>query len=441
MNKKLIIKLNDFGGLQTSPENVKLNKIQSSISPLNFIKLLNVAENKVNPRNAKNNRITKDIQETLEFNPQLLLFKSKGLLLATQSCKILERSRVELSFENAEFEGIMDGGHNTLAIASFLIDKLYENVVIKSWEDCKKFWNENYDEILDQFKLHQESLCFSIPIEIIFPNSDEGAIDEYYEYLSEICSARNNNVQLGEASKGNHKGYYDSLKDILEPKGFKVIWKAGSSGNIKAEDVISLATIPLIFLKNNSLLPKDIKSLNKISVYSQKSKCVDFFNSLMAHQEITYEEKGRYILNDDYIESALSLTEDILRFFDKMYIAFPDLYNKTSPGRFRGIKAVNNDIEGKVPFHTTDSKASCQYPFGFFIPLVAGLTELMRVDEESNKVDWIINPNELDLADLDLTQYVNIIKLANFDPQKIGKGEVFYNDAETVFKKIALEVA
>ncbi len=37
---------------------------------------------------------------------------------------------------------------------------------------------------------------------------------------------------------------------------------------------------------------------------------------------------------------------------------------------------------------------------------------------------------------LELSQYVNIIKLVNFDPQKIGKDEVFYKEAEATFDKI-----
>ena len=79
-----------------------------------------------------------------------------------------------------------------------------------------------------------------------------------------------------------------------------------------------------------------------------------------------------------------------------------------------------------------------QYSFGFFYPLVSGLTSLMEIDSSTATIGWKINPNEIDLSDLDLTQYVNIIKLVYFDPQKIGKGEVFYTEAETVFNKISL---
>jgi hypothetical protein len=432
----LIIKLNDSNSLQTSPEGVKINKLVSSISPLNFIKLLHKADNKVNPRIANVNRITKSIHETLETSPELMLFKSKGLLIATESCKILERNRVELTFDNQEFEGIMDGGHNTFAIAIYLIKKLFD-VNIKKWDDCKEFWNKNYDEITKRFVERENEFKFSIPIEIVTPNDEEGSVEEYYDNLSEICSARNNNVQLSETAKGNQEGYYDYLKETLNLK-FDVIWKTGDSGKIKSEDIIRLSTIHIFFLKDNELLPKEIKNLNKISIYSQKSKCVDFFNTVMDHKEVSLEKNGRHILKNKYVESALALTEDILRFFDKMYIEFPNLYHAASPGKFGRIGAVNNKVEGRVPFYTTERNADYQYPFGFFIPLIVGLTQLMEVDEENQRVIWSVNPNDLDLSTLDLTQYVNIIKLVNYDPQKIGKGEVFYNDAETVFNKIAL---
>jgi hypothetical protein len=60
----------------------------------------------------------------------------------------------------------------------------------------------------------------------------------------------------------------------------------------------------------------------------------------------------------------------------------------------------------------------------------------MEIDQANQIVKWRVNPNEMNLQKLDLTQYVNIIKLVNFDPQKIGKGEVFYKEAEVAFSKI-----
>lgn len=431
--KNLIIRLNDSTGLQKSPEGVKINKLSSSISPVNFIKLLREADNKVNPRIAKVGTITKSIHETLENSPELMFFKSKGLLIATEVCKILDRNRVEVSFNDIEHEGIMDGGHNTFAIAIFLVEKLF-NKKIKTWDECKLFWQENYDDIIQRFDERKDEFQFSIPVEIVTPTDDDGALEEYYDNISEICAARNNNVQLSEATKGNQVGFYDYLKELLDPN-FEIIWKAGESGKIKSEDVISLATIPLIFLKTEGKLPDSIKGLNKISIYSQKSKCVDFFNSVLESSDVSDLKNGKHILKDEYVKSAISLTEDILKFFDKMYAEFPNLYHGASPGKFGRITAVNM-AKSKGPFYTTDEFSSYQYPFGFFIPLIAGLTQLMILDEETETVTWKINPMALDLSKLDLSQYVNIIKLVNFDPQKIGKGEVFYKEAETVFDKV-----
>jgi hypothetical protein len=235
----IIIKLEHSNLLQHSREGVKIQKIVSSISPLTFIKLLFKADTKVNPRTATVNPITKSIYETLDKSPELFWYKTKGILLSTEECEILDRGRVRISLDNADYEGIMDGGHNTFAIARFIIDKLY-GISFKTWDECKKFWDENYDNVLERFEQVKEQFKFSIPIEILSPSDEIGALDEFYDYISEICSARNNNVQLRETAKGNQVGYYEYLKDKLYD--YKIIWKTGSIGKIKAEDVISLAT-------------------------------------------------------------------------------------------------------------------------------------------------------------------------------------------------------
>jgi hypothetical protein len=429
----IIIKLDHSNSIQTSNEGCKIQKIVSSISPSAFIKLLKVADNKVNPRIATVNKITKNIHETLEVSPELFWFKSKGILIATESCEILDRNRVRISLGNLDYEGIMDGGHNTFAIATYMIEKLFGKK-IKTWGDCKQYWDENYEELISSFESNQELFRFSIPIEIITPTNEDGAVEEFYDCISEICSARNNNVQLKETTKGNQVGFYDYLKESLDNR-FSIIWKAGDEGKIKSEDVISLSSLGLIFLKEKGLLPEDIKSLSKISVYSQKGKCVDFFNDVMSNPRICSEEKGKYILNSNAVKSVLDLTGDILQFFDRLYLNFPNLYHSAAPGKFGRISSVEKR-NAPVPYGTTDDASDYHYSFGFFYPLICGLTSLMEYDERNEKVVWKMNPNRLDLSTLDLSQYVELIKVVNFDPQKIGKGIVFYNEAESVFKKL-----
>lgn len=432
--KDIILKLEHSNSVQASLQGCKIQKVVSTISPLSFIKLLNVADNKVNPRIATVNKITKSIHETLEVSPELFWFKSKGILISTETFELLDRNRVKISLSNVDYEGIMDGGHNTFAIATFIVEKLFDKK-LKSWEETKEFWNENYDDLLKKFEESKDLFEFSVPVEIITPTDEDGAIEEFYDYISEICSARNNNVQLKETAKGNQVGYYDYLKSSLDDK-YSIIWKTGDAGGIKSEDVISLSSLGLIFLKENDLLPKDLKNLNKISIYSQKGKCVDFFNDVLSHPDISTDEKGKYILTSKRVQSVLDLTDDILHFFDRLYIEFPNLYHQAAPGKFGRISSVDHKKKGKAPFNTTLKLSDYQYSYGFFYPLMCGLTSLMKYDDRNDEVYWKTNPKNLDLSILDLAQYVELIKIVNFDPQKIGKGVVFYNESESIFDKL-----
>lgn len=427
----IIIKLEHSNLLQHSREGVKIQKIVSSISPSTFVKLLFKADIKVNPRTATVNPITKSIYETLDKSPELFWYKTKGILLSTEECEILDRGRVRLSLDNVDYEGIMDGGHNTFAIARFIIDKLFD-ISFKTWDECKKFWNENYDNISERFEQVKERFKFSIPIEILSPSHETGALDEFYDYISEICSARNNNVQLRETAKGNQVGYYEYLKKKLV--AYEIIWKTGSSGKIKAEDVISLATLPLLFLQDKGLLPQDIKTLNKISVYSQKSKCVDYFNEVLAHSDVSEGEKGKYILKNEIVKSALDLVEDIIKFYDRLYLEFPNLY-VTGHGKFGRIGEVKTKDTDTL-FGTSEERCKYQYPHGYFYPLLCGLTNLMRYDEREQKVMWKVNPMMLNFEQLDFSQYIALIKMLNYDPQKVGKTQPMYREAENIFDKV-----
>ena len=201
--KPLTIKLEHGNNAQKSNEGIKIQRISSSISPYNFIRLLGVADNKINPRSARENGITSDIRETLDVSNNLFWLMSKGILIATENCKILDRGRVSIT-TYGEREGIMDGGHNALAIAQFLILNLFpENKMFKTWADCKSFWLNNENEIIKRFNEAggNDAFRFSIPVEIIFPGDEDGALDEYYDTISQICTARNTNVQLKQATQ------------------------------------------------------------------------------------------------------------------------------------------------------------------------------------------------------------------------------------------------
>ena len=191
IEKTITITLTNGNEPNYSNEGKMVMRMNSSISPKTAVEMIRVIDNKINPREAKSGPITKAIFKTLEEEPELFWLKSKGVVLATTKCEIVpEPNKVLLSFENPEYEGIMDGGHNFLSIANFITTKLL-NTPLKTWKDCKTLWDSNYDEIMSAVETELSKpdniLNFSIPVEIIAPTDEEGAIDDYYKIIGGVC--------------------------------------------------------------------------------------------------------------------------------------------------------------------------------------------------------------------------------------------------------------
>lgn len=439
-NNSLIIKLEHGNNAQKSNEGIKIQRISSSISPYHFVRLVGIADNQINPRAARENGITSDIRETLTYSPNIFWLKSKGILLATENCKLLDRGRISLTLDG-DREGIMDGGHNALAIAQYIILELFpDRKIMKSWQEYKDFWRDNEKEIVKRFNEvgGNDHFQFSIPVEIIFPGEEDGALDEYYEMISQICTGRNTNVQLKQATQDNQVGIYETLKDNLSCAD-NVVWKSGQAGDIKVEDVVSIADIPLIFLQEKGRLPKNIKTLNAVSVYSQKSKCVDFYGDVLKHSAISTKVEDKYELNDSLVRSALAMIDDLVKAYDKMYLAFPDIHNSNA-GKFGRINAVDQKETKsiKVPFLTTNQKTDYKYSAGFFLPLLCGVRSLMYIDETTNTLKWKKNPADptMDFHDLKCAKYIEMVKFLQYDPLKVGKASMMYLEGLDVFAGI-----
>lgn len=450
----ITIKLEQSNVPQFSKESVKIKRITSSISPSNFIRLLRYANNAINPRNAIINKIVYAIQETLEHDPELFWFKSKGLVIATKHCSVLERNRVKISLYNPECaddllkrqEGIMDGGHNAFAIAFYIANKLFDDLKKwKKWDDCKQFWTSKYDEILERFDEmggdQAEAFRFSIPVEIISP-ADENDAAEYCDAISEICNARNNNAQLGQSAKDNQEGCYDYLKSILPADKYSIIWKPGQQeGNIHVEDVVSMAVIPLIFLQNIGRLDPGIGTLSKVSIYSQKNQCVKFFSKVVSNPKYSDKPKGsgKYILKSGLIKSAFNMTEDIMKFFDLLYEKFPDMYNAAGGcfGRITDVKIKQN----KNFLFKTRADAQYRYSYGFFYPLLCGITELMEYNKKTDTVNWKVNPASQDfkLEELDIKLFTGFFAMSQYNPNVIGKSASFYDAASVAYQSYMLK--
>lgn len=106
-----------------------IKKVVGLMSPKSLIQIIDTLDLDANPRNSRLGSVTDAIQASIradELSPaqKLFPFKSKGILLASSSYEPLERGRYRLSFTpHDEVEGILDGGHNTLAIGSYILSE------------------------------------------------------------------------------------------------------------------------------------------------------------------------------------------------------------------------------------------------------------------------------------------------------------------------------
>jgi hypothetical protein len=442
---KVIIKFEQV----SDQSNETIRRIIGFVKAKYIIDLIDAADLNANPRSSKVGNVTDAIIESIEKTKDIFPFKTKGILLATSKPpKDLERKRYELEFKDDEIEGILDGGHNTLAIAIHILNKATDNDRairrIKKWTDLKEVWSQYKDKVADI----RHELDFLVPIEILVPaDSSEEVLEQFRQSILDICAARNNNVQLLVDTKANQAGHYDYIKNVLDSKiADDVIWKTNESGRIPVRDIVALAWIPLSMID----LPNGVGKITPVQLYSSKTKCMQAFVKLMEHDDVSNQASGKYELKNTTISSALALLEDLPKLCDKIYELLPEVYNQAG-GKFGRISAVKmydpkkykEDPKGGhlrkrplTPFYAEEVTYKC--PEGFFTPLVYALSAL--IEEKDGILGWKVDPYKFLQQNL-LTvvqQYKGVLDLSQWDPQKVGKSTVSYTMAKQQFEHCLL---
>jgi hypothetical protein len=268
-----------------------------------------------------------------------------------------------------------------------------------------------------------------MPVEVIFPSDDAGGYEYFQDKVLAINAARNNNAELTQATKANKMGFYEEIKGSLDKDLIDhVEWKANSGGRIKAQDLVSLALIPLSKL-NHLKAPKRI-SQSPAVLFSSKGQCIQIYNDLMDENGVVKEVKGTIVaVVDPKVKSALSLMADMPGLFDLIYERLPEAYNAAG-GRFGKIDSVKI---GK--FKTRFYRRPCGYSYGegYIYPLLYGLTAIMKV--EGNEVRWSTDPGQFIKAHFNgiMKSFYSMITGQNFDPAKVGKAAGAYNLAVDLF--------
>jgi len=404
-----------------------------------LLQVIDAADLEANPRSAKAGPVTDDILESISETPELFVFKTKGILVGASSYERLQRNRFRLNFENTKIEGILDGGHNTLALGTHILVKAVGDYAIKRkirrWPDFKELWEEHRAEIEalrkigpDDDDYDEGALDFLVPMEVLVPSdldSDE-AMEAFNSSLLSICSARNNNVQLTLETKANKKGFYEDLRASLPPEVAKrTEWKTNDGGEIKARDLIALAWIPLSKIEADY-----VPSFPPQNIYRNKGECAKLFDDLMSDDRVSKPTDGEYTraVHNKAVRSALVMAGKLPALYDKIYEDFPTAYNQNG-GKFGNITVVKmaTNMRTKPTSYFGNDEVEYSYPDGLIMPLVYGLRALMTTTDDGH-VAWSQDPKKF--LDKHLVAIVRkyrvILDAFRFDPQKVGKNEGSY---------------
>ena len=451
----VIIKF-DFSAEQTVGE---ITKVVGLVKAKFLIPVIDILDLEANPRSSATGPVTTAIQDSIETDSATFPFKTKGILLASSQYERLERGRIKIAPHNLQIEGILDGGHNTLAIGLYILKSALQHKGLslsrstKNWDKFKEEWEANrdtIDEYLDALKNDPsiDNLDFYVPVELLIPRDTENlaCVEAFRNDLLEICSARNNNVQLPVSDKANQLGYFNTLKDLMDAHNpalsDRIEWKSNEGGEIKAQDIVALAWIPL-----NLITPvkeangRTVEPVLPQNIYRGKGSCLKQFEKLMSSPEVTIATAADYKreLTNPEVESAFRIAVELPELYDYIYEVFPSLYNTAggSYGRITAVKKLNEKRkEKKTPF--TKVEVETVSPDGFIVPLVYGLQALMekRVVNGHNEIRWKQPPmiflhNNLEKI---VKRYCGIISTCDYDPQKIGKNAFSYEQALDAFK-------
>ena len=440
-----------------------------------------------NPRSAARGPITAGIIQSLGQTPETFPFRSKGILLGASQYRSNGDERWHFKFEEDTGDGLLDGGHTLLGIGMHLLDQIPDETglkipQVKDWPSFARVWEENRHRI----EVTAPAWDFHVPVEVIIPSksNDADALTRFRNEIFDICAARNNNKQLSVWTQSNQRGVYDGIRDTIDERVSKnVIWRENAGGIIPAQNIISLAWIPLnLLLKQGILMPESEsvtlpKPVGPAAIYSSRGMTLrrmqQLSDSLLGDWREDENKSGvpdaRRALTNKHVHNAFGILRDLLWLHDLIYLMFPSTYNDVG-GRFgtlHNAERVNSDSElsknqrkkwatpfFKFPSYDFDdpydvflnyvendkiapSKSRFKYSEAYILPLTYGLQSLMGIDKKGIIV-WAVDNPAVFLKDnfkKIVRDYKEVMFLQGKDTQSVGKNASNYTQAAMFFER------
>lgn len=300
----------------------------------------------VNPREQNlKSKPAKAMRKTLnEDDRDIFHFLNRGISISASSCSVKNiKDKKEVTIELIELNehGIFDGGH------TFKVIK----------------------EAIKKAEIYGEK---HVMLEVFTGVED---------ILFDLARSRNTSTQVKEKSLANLEGKFDFVKDALKNEVFfsNIAWVENDKGNISINYIIQILTA---FNKN-----LNHKSMPR--TYSGSGSC-----------ETSYiREFDRNIDNNqknNIFYKLIPLYSDIFKLVDHIQVSFPSIYNKhgydAERGNFGGLKGiVYKQDYFELLFTANNKKTSYKIPNAMFFPILAGMRQIYKEDEDG-MFKWIINP-------------------------------------------------
>lgn len=433
-----------------------ITRISGFVRARHFIAIIDSLDLEANPRAARVGRVTNAIIESIQTTPREFPFKTKGILLGATQFEELDRGRVRATFVERDKEGILDGGHNTMAIGMHVlrIAGVPEARVrkTKDWASFRDLWDAQANAVKkfrgelaafgQQEPSDDDELSFLIPVELIVPSDldDVVVVNDFQSSILEICAARNNNAELAVAGKSNQAGFFEDLKTLIPAQiTDRIEWKVGEGGAVKVSDLIALTWMPLGLLEPMPTDPGVRPVVPPIpqNLYRNKGECLTKFDDLMRLDAVTKDNNGKFELHNQRVYSALKVAAKMPEVFDLVEELFPDAYNKADGkyGRISAVKKMNASATQKVT-NFEGRPINVASPDGFLYPVVYGVRELM-IQTADGKIEWRVDPLQFVRDNIEeiAEAYKAVVSALDWDPVRVGKAPLAYQVVTTAYQQ------
>lgn len=402
-----------------------------------IFKLFDAMNLEANPRFAKINNVTRDIAESIEKHHELFPLMTNGILLSSTDYRQQERGRFKLNFHDPKIEGVLNGGHNLLAVGAYLLEQATGKKIPsgKNWLEVRKQLNEDTLAIKDFLEDEGNQLYWGrmMPCELIVPtDTSEIGLSQFREQIPLVQAARNNSEALSKQTFANHEGLFDELQAFIDPELDKRIeWKQNLKASIDPRELAAMSWMPISKIDRDYLddSGKRVEPPKANQVYSSKSVVFDRFVAISKLRDVSTYSDGRYRVKDPIFLSALKITVQLPALYDHVQKLVPAIYNSTAGSRYAGLRTVTSAVKGKKRAITKFYGEELALPVhdALVWPIFYSLRELITQGEDGLLV-WETDPH--DFIDAHFEEYGETFKeqleAVGGDPGAYGKMPAIY---------------